>query len=215
MKMDLIIYRGMIVLQMILLGCGSSHPPELQSVVQQFETIHPTVYSIYASQPLEDDLHAILEGVFVGQKLTQEYVEHFTTLHHMAIEETSIDVKQVDYNTIEVLDFDFGWVKLDVDWSVGGVVTHQGHKHTRVNRYHAVYSLIEVESDTWRIANVKMRNAERIRRATDEEILNGEDAGGGYLDPMDLLEAGMFELSEEKSEPETQVDSNTTGVEDE
>ena len=57
----------------------------------------------------------------------------------MGLEDTSIDVKQVDYNSIEILAFDFGQVKLDVDWSVGGVVTHQGHKHTRVNRYHAVY----------------------------------------------------------------------------
>ena len=80
--------------------------------------------------------------------------------------------------------FDFGQVKLDVDWSVGGVVTHQGHKHTRVNRYHAVYTLTELKGGEWRISDVKMRNAERIRRATDEEILNGTNAGGGYLDPM-------------------------------
>lgn len=198
----------MMVVFMSLLGCLSAHPPDLYFVVQEFERFHPTVYSIYGSEPQEDTLHRILAAVFVGQKLTQEYVEHFTTLHHMSIEETSIDVKQVDYNHIEVLNFDFGWVQLDVDWSVGGVVTHQGHKHTRVNRYHAVYTLIEIAPDQWRVSNVKMRNAERIRRATDEDILNGEDAGGGYLDPMDLLEAGMFDLPEENDEAEVQIEAN-------
>ena len=121
----------------------------------------------------------------------------------MGLEETSIVVKQVDYNSIDILEFDFGQVKLDVDWSVGGVVTHQGHKHTRVNRYHAVYTLTELKDGEWRISDVKMRNAERIRRATDEEILNGTDAGGGYLDPMDLLEAGMFEIPTEQPEEST------------
>ncbi len=181
------------------MGCQTPTPPDLDLVVQQFKVVHPTVYSIYGEPRSEYDLHDLLSNVFVGGKLTQEYVEHFTTLHHMEKEETSIDVKQVDYNDITVLDFDFGLVKLDVDWSVGGVVTHQGHKHTRVNRYHAVYTLLEV-SDGWRVSDVKMRNAERIRRATDEDILNGVDAGGGYLDPMDLLEAGMFELPSAKGE---------------
>ncbi len=180
-----------------LMGCQTSAPPDLDTILQHFKSVHPTVYSIYGNSPSEVALHDLLANVFVGAKLTQEYVEHFTTLHHMKKEETSIDVKQVDYNDIKVLDFDFGWVKLDVDWSVGGVVTHQGHKHTRVNRYHAVYTLQEVSEVGWRVSAVKMRNAERIRRATDEDILNGADAGGGYLDPMDLLEAGMFELPTE------------------
>ena len=171
--------------------------PDLEFVQNQFMKMHPVVYQIYKNKMEERQLHSLLSSVFVGNKLTLEYIEHFSTLHHMGIEQTSIEVKQVDYNSIQILEFDFGEVKLDVDWSVGGVVTHQGHKHTRVNRYHAVYTLTEVGDREWRISDVKMRNAERIRRATDEEILNGTNAGGGYLDPMDLLEAGMFPQPEE------------------
>jgi len=177
----------------LFLACDQSLP-DVSVIEQQFQDVHPLVYQIYQGNLGEVELHQLLSSVFVGGKLTGEYVEHYSTLHHMRLEETYIDVKQVDYNSIDVLDFDVGSVTFDVDWSVGGVVTHQGHKHTRVNRYQAVYTMIENDEGEWRISDVKMRNAERVRRATDEDILNGTDAGGGYLDPMDLLEAGMFEL---------------------
>ena len=109
----------------------------------------------------------------------------------MQIEETAIDIRQIDYNKLEVLDSDYGWATLDVDWSVGGVVTHQGHQHTRINRYRALYNLNNINDDGWRITDVKMRNAERIRRASDSDLLDGAEAGGGYLDALDLLDAGM------------------------
>ena len=178
----------------------SNRVPDLEHVQRQFTKMHPVVYQIYKDRIEERQLHRLLSSVFVGNKLTLEYIEHFSTLHHMGVEQTSIAVKQVDYNSIRILEFDFGEVKLDVDWSVGGVVTHQGHKHTRVNRYRAVYTLLEVGEREWRISDVKMRNAERIRRATDEDILNGTNAGGGYLDPMDLLEAGMYDLPDRDEE---------------
>ena len=194
----------MLILALLHFGC-TNRVPDLEFVQTQFTEMHPSMYQIYKQGMEERALHHLLSSIFVGDKLTYEYIEHFSTLHHMAVEETSIDVRQVDYNSIDVIAFDFGEVKLDVDWSVGGVVTHQGHKHTRVNRYHAVYTLVDVGNETWRISGVKMRNAERIQRATDEDILNGSNAGGGYLDPMDLLEAGMVELPTEvdlNNEPE-------------
>ena len=181
---------------LLFLACGKSLP-DVAKLQQHFQEVHPLVYQIYQGNMAEVELHQLLSSVFVGRRLTGEYVEHYSTLHHMRLEETYIDVKQIDYNTIEVLDFDVGAVQLDVDWSVGGIVTHQGHKHTRVNRYQAVYTMIDTGDKGWRISDVKMRNAERVRRATDEDILNGTDAGGGYLDPMDLLDAGMFELPNE------------------
>ena len=195
----------MLIFILPYIGC-KSQVPDLDLVQKQFKEMHPSMYQIYKQGMDEGPLHNLLASIFVGDKLTNEYIEHFSTLYHMALEDTSIDVKQVDYNNIDVLTFDFGEVKLDVDWSVGGVVTHQGHKHTRVNRYHAVYTLVDIGDAHWRISDVKMRNAERIQRATDEDILNGSDAGGGYLDPMDLLEAGMFDVPSEGSEQNTLED---------
>lgn len=166
-------------------------------MVEQFKSMHQVVYDVYRTHLTPEDLHEQLTQAFVGDLLTREYIEHFTTQHHMQLEETAIDIRQIDYNEVVLLDQDYKWVLLDVDWSVGGVVTHQGHKHTRINRYRAVYTLESVNNVGWRITDVKMRNAERIRRASDADFLNGDDAGGGYLDALDLLDAGMLGDTEE------------------
>jgi hypothetical protein len=187
----------------LLLGCQTNPQISEGQVVEQFKNIHQAVYDVYRTHLTPEDLHKQLTKAFAGDLLTLEYIEHFTTQHHMLLEETAIDIRQIDYNDVVLLDQDYGWVLLDVDWSVGGVVTHQGHKHTRINRYHAVYTLESVNDVGWRITDVKMRNAERIRRASDADLLSGDDAGGGYLDALDLLDAGMLGTADEvDSKPE-------------
>lgn len=173
-------------------GCQSVLHLSEGQILEHFKNMHRSVYDVYRTHLTPEELHNQLAKSFEGDLLTTEYIEHFTTQHHMQTEETAIDIRQIDYNDLALLDQDYNWLLLDVDWSVGGVVTHQGHKHTRINRYRAVYTLEQIESGEWRITDVKMRNAERIRRASDADLLSGEDAGGGYLDALDLLDAGMM-----------------------
>ena len=189
----------------LILACQPRSVIPLEDVVVHFQAIHRSVYDVYSLQGEPQAIHQLLAKSFSGEALTNEYIEHFTTLFYMEEEETAIVIKKVDYNDIEPLEYEQRKVVLDVDWSVGGVVTHQKHKHTRVNRYRAVYTL-ELEPDqTWRITDTKMRNMERIRRATDEELFNGENAGGGYLDPLDLLDAGLMEqMTPKKDEDKTE-----------
>lgn len=177
----------------LILACQSSSVLPIDDIVVDFQAMHRSVYDVYSLQGEPQAIHQLLAKSFSGEALTNEYIEHFTTLFHMEEEETDIVIKQVDYNDIEPLEYETGRVVLDVDWSVGGIVTHQKHKHTRVNRYRAVYTLDLKPDQAWRIIDTKMRNMERIRRATDEDLLNGENAGGGYLDPLDLLDAGLME----------------------
>lgn len=186
----------------LIFACQAAPVTPLEVIVQDFQGLHRSVYDVYSLQGQPQAIHQLLAKSFSGEALTGEYIEHFTTLFHMEKEETAIDIKQVDYNNIEPLEYLDGKVVLDVDWSVGGVVTHQKHKHTRVNRYRAVYTLEKISEQDWRITDTKMRNMERIRRATDEELLNSTNAGGGYLDPLDLLDAGLMEqISPKKEEP--------------
>ena len=60
----------------------------------------------------------------------------------------------------------------------------------------------------------KMRNAERIRRASDSDLLDGAEAGGGYLDALDLLDAGMGMLNRTKGNVQTpEYTPGDTGLE--
>lgn len=165
-------------------------------VVDTFKRLHQPVYGVYALGPARDEIHALLSHSFVGEALTAEYIEHYTTLFRMVEDQTSIQVQRVDYESVTVLDRNADAIRVDADWSVGGVVTHQGHKHPRVNRYRAVYTLAETP-DGMRIVNTRMRNLERVR-----SLLSSGDAwtvddlpasGGGFMDPLDLLDAGVLD----------------------
>ena len=157
--------------------------------------MHKKVYSVY-QLPLErQKIHNLLADIFIGEALSSEYVEHFTSRMHMEEEDTQIDIRQIDYNEVVLLKVLPNKVMIDADWSVGGIVTHQKHKHPRVNRYRAVFTLRKNAAQEWRITSTKMRNAERIQRAgvQDEDFFEGKKSTGGYLDPLDLINSGVMD----------------------
>ena len=176
-----------------LISC--SGVPQNSITKVEFSSLHKKVYSVY-QLPLErQKIHNLLSGIFIGEALSLEYVEHFTSRMHMKEEDTQIDIKQIDYNDIALLEVLPNKVIIDADWSVGGIVTHQKHKHPRVNRYRAVFTLRKNDHHEWRITATKMRNAERIQRAgvQDEDFFEGKKSTGGYLDPLDLINSGVMD----------------------
>ncbi len=184
---------------LLLLSCATHRvePGELglsdAQLVERFKQLHEPVYQVYELSGDRQAIHGLLAASFAGEALTSEYVEHWTTLANMQREETSIRIKRVDYERVRVLDRAAGSLRVDVDWSVGGIVTHRAHKHPRVNRYRAVYTLVD-EGDGLRIVATRMRNLERIRNVMstmdDDAFLLDElpGGGGGFMDPLDLLE---------------------------
>jgi hypothetical protein len=199
-------------------GCASTAPViqlDDSAVVDTFTTLHKPLYGVYDFGPDRNRIHGLLSDSFVGDALTDEYVEHYTTLFRMVEDETSIQIQRVDYEAVRVLDRGPDGIRVDADWSVGGVVTHQGHKHPRVNRYRAVYTLSPTP-DGLRITATRMRNLERVR-----SLLSAGDAwtiddlpksGGGFMDPLDLLEAGVLD-DIEKAERERANGSTTPPTE--
>jgi hypothetical protein len=182
----------------LLCACGPPAPAPLgldeAALLQRFEQLHREIYRVYSLAPDRDQVWELLAGSFTGPALTQQYVEHYTTLVLSEQEETSIQVLAVDYDRLALLDSPPGVARIEASWAVGGVVTHRDHKHPRVNRYHAVYRL-ERGDDGLRITDTRLKNMERIQRVLVEGggwTLDRDDrSAGGMMSPSQLLEGGL------------------------
>ncbi|MEM9597680.1 MAG: hypothetical protein AAGD06_25665, partial [Acidobacteriota bacterium] len=178
---------------LLLLACAPDTEPSLDPA-DAFRALHEPVYGVYALGADRGAIHDLLAASFTGEALTREYVEHFTTLARMEEESTSIQVLAVDYEEVTVLDSEAGRVRVDADWSVGGVVTHRGHRHPRTNRYRAIYTLEavgETAGEGWRIVDTRMRDMERIESYDSIVGDDGDGEGGvaksrrGLMSPLD------------------------------
>jgi len=191
-------------------------PAWVESLVPE---LHRPIYQVYALPLDRDAVWEQLAGSFTGQALTEQYVEHWTTRHRMDRESTAIDVRRVEYDQIDVLEVGPGRARVDVAWSVGGIVTHQQHKHPRVNRYRAVYTVAD-GAEGWRIVQTRMRDVHRVKSPSRSGGAGGifdvlddaPDEGGGYLDPLDLLEGGLGEDTGEPVDTDTDTDTDTDAV---
>ena len=186
------------------------------TVLARFREIHTQVYRVYSVGLDRDAVHDQLATAFAGDALTREYVEHWTTLARMQEEGTAIDVLSVDYENVTVAGEAGGGVLVEADWSVGGIVTHQSHKHHRINRYQAVYTVAMASTDgeppALHIVDTRVRNAERV--ATP---LESKDSGSfpldelpkserGYLGPAELLRSGILDEAPKEQPGDTAKD---------
>ena len=173
-------------------------PVSSQALKTLFRALHRPIYEVYGLGFDRDAIHAHLAASFRGEALSREYVEHFTALARMRRESTAIRILRIDYEQVEILERSESRVRVDADWSVGGIVTHQQHRHPRTNRYRAVYDLA-FEADGWRFVGSRLRDMDRIRgfsslTAGDPWALDRRPkSGGGMMSPLDLLKGGMTE----------------------
>jgi hypothetical protein len=170
-----------VVVLLALAGCDRGASEATPSAVRaRFEALHRPLYELYAIGDDRDALWHALASSFAGEALTSEYVEHFTALRRMARERTEMRVLEVDYEELAVRREGEGFL-VDADWSIGGVVTHQGHRHPRINRYRATYELAfavdaaDAGLDGLRIVATTLRSLERV----------ASTRGGGF--PLDEL----------------------------
>lgn len=185
---------------------------EEAALLERFEELHRPVYRVYGMKIDRDEIHRHLASSFAGEALTREYVEHFTTLVRMAREQTSIEVLRVDYEQVRLLERRRGMAKIDADWSVSGLVTHQGHRHPRINRYRAVYTLALAPA-ALRIVDTRVRGAERKRSSLPfggpERMPRSE---AGTLSVEELLRSGLAQelLEAADGSAESPVDAGET-----
>lgn len=186
----------------VLSACGEKAPrlEGDEALDAIFRALHEPVYQVYEIGVDRDAIHEHLASSFAGEALTEQYIEHFTTLVRMGREKTSIRVVRVDYEGLSV-ESGGGTVLVDADWSVGGIVTHQEHKHLRTNRYRALYELEET-ADGWRIVGARLRDLRRV----DTGLGLSNDlptSAGGLMSPLELLRAGVGDELPDDAEDDT------------
>ena len=97
-----------------------------------------------------------------GETLTEVYLEQRRALE---MEERGgararVDAVEVlEAREIEPRDRSFGVRSI---WTVGGTVTHFGHRHFRQNRYDARVEIVPTEG-AWKIGSIEVLDEERIR----------------------------------------------------
>jgi hypothetical protein len=175
-----------------LLACGAPQPaPDPADWLAR----HEAVARLQSQRPDRDQLWTTLADFFAGPELTRAYREHYVRQHRMAQEGTRIQVQRVSYDHVAVLPDASGGYLLEVTWNVGGVVTHQQHQHTRVNRYDAAYQLAGAPAG-WRVVATHLRAAERrgdvLAGAGESWLLDLlPETDAGTLSAADLLEAEL------------------------
>ncbi|HVR29213.1 MAG TPA: hypothetical protein VMS86_06720 [Thermoanaerobaculia bacterium] len=205
---------------LLIAGCAASPVERLggpDAILERFREIHPQVYRVYSLGLNRDAIHDQLSSVFAGEALTREYVEHFTTLARMREEGTAIDVLAVDYESVAIAGTEPEGVLVEADWSVGGVVSHQQHKHHRVNRYQAIYTLALAggsagEPPALRIVDTRLRSAERVGTpltSTGGFPLDHLPASErGFMGPAELLRSGILDDAASPPSPTGSADAD-------
>lgn len=143
----------------LTLACAPGPTPGAE---EDFRALHARVYDAYTlgaegAAPDRDALHRHLAASFSGEALTREYIEHFTTLARMHEAGVRVEVRSVRYG--DVLALPGG--RVEAEWTVTGEAFHPTHTHTRVNRYHAIYTLAETAGGP-RIVHTRMKNLRRL-----------------------------------------------------
>jgi hypothetical protein len=137
----------------------STSPGQAQRILA---SVLPNVYRAFE---LRDEAAAYdrLAVAVTGETLEEIYLEHRRSLE---MEERGGARARVD--AVEVLDVtdikarEDGGFNADASWTVGGTVTHFGHRHFRQNRYDCRVAVVP-DNGIWKIRTIEVREQERIR----------------------------------------------------
>ena len=122
----------------------------------------PNIYRAFEFRE-ESAVFDRLSMAVTGETLTEIYLEHRKVL---AMEERGGAQARVE--AVEVIEVDSvepedsGGFSARAVWTVGGTVTHFGHRHFRQNRYDARV-LVVPNDDVWKIREIEVFDEERVR----------------------------------------------------
>jgi hypothetical protein len=122
----------------------------------------PNVYRAFEFRD-EATVYDRLALTVTGETLSDAYLEHRRA---MVMEERGGARARVEaVEVVEVADIEpaeGGGFDARAVWTVGGTVTHFGHRHFRQNRYDVQVSLVPID-ETWKISAIEVLEEERIK----------------------------------------------------
>ncbi len=136
--------------------------PSESSARRILASVLPNVYRAFEFRD-EAAAYDRLAVAVTGATLTDVYLQHRRSLE---MEERGGARALVD--AVEVLDVgaieprDDGGFNADASWTVGGTVTHFGHRHFRQNRYDTRVAVVPIDG-MWKIRSIEVLEQERIR----------------------------------------------------
>jgi hypothetical protein len=152
---------GPLVETAIALPGSSGRTPSERQARRILAGLLPNVYRALEFRS-EELIYDRLALSVTGDALSEVFLEQRRTLE---VEERGGAQARVE--AVEILDAtqitprDRGFGVRAV-WTVGGLVTHFGHRHFRQNRYNAVLDIVPVDQ-TWKIRSVEILETERLK----------------------------------------------------
>lgn len=149
--------------------------------------MHAPAYEVWAAQLRGRALHHALANTFADEALTQAYLDHERSLRRLASTEGRVEVEDIRYGQIAILEKGWQWAMVEAEWEVSGTIRHgtgeQMHAHRRTNAYQAVYRLVAV-GDEIRIVDWQLRDLRRL------EVGPREEPTSELVNPLDMLPRG-------------------------
>ena len=122
----------------------------------------PNVYRAFQF-PTESTVYDRLALSVTGETLTEVYLEHRRAVEMEERGGARARVEAVEVTEVtSVAPLSAGGFIAEATWTVGGTVTHFGHRHFRENRYDASISLVPVDG-SWKIQSIEVFDEKRVR----------------------------------------------------
>lgn len=171
----------------LLMACAA----EPAVVPEGFVERHASVFEVFDIGHAPDALHAHLSTLYAGEALTEAYLGHVRTLAAMEAGDIGVEILAVDHGKVAAERRADGLV-VTASWTVRSAVRHQAHTHVRIGRYRASFQTDE----GGRITAEWPADMERVRSGLKPGDLFGDGGDAtdrGFVDPLELLEAGALE----------------------
>jgi hypothetical protein len=110
----------------------------------------------------EEAIYDRLAVSVTGETLTEVYLEQRRALEMEERGGAQARVETVEVQQAADIVRSDGGFSVRGQWTVGGMVTHFGHRHFRQNRYDARVGIVPVEG-TWKIRTIEVLEQERLR----------------------------------------------------